>query len=75
MIGVAISFAGLIMIINGRFFEEILTRRESEFDTDFENYFATDISTQIKMGFVYVGWNALWAVSVVYTKMPEYSAS
>jgi hypothetical protein len=27
------------------------------------------------MGFLYVLWNALWAVSVVYTKLPEYSAS
>jgi drug/metabolite transporter (DMT)-like permease len=26
-IGVVISFAGLIMIINGRFFEEILTQQ------------------------------------------------
>ena len=27
------------------------------------------------MGFLYVAWNAVWAVSVVYTKMPEYSVS
>lgn len=27
------------------------------------------------MGILYVGWNAAWAVSVIYTKMPEYTPS
>ena len=27
------------------------------------------------MGLLYIGWNAVWAVSVVYTKLPEYDVS